>query len=140
MFDLGATELLLIVIVAVVVIGPKDMPLAMRHAGRWIAQMRKLSGHFRAGLDAMVREAELEEMEKKWAAKNEQIMKEHPPEQAAAASAEAKAAQPAPAEKANAEEPQMTHLARAKLEQENAAKEEPAQTAPAADSDTAGKS
>ncbi|WP_156841091.1 Sec-independent protein translocase protein TatB [Novosphingobium aquimarinum] len=78
MFDIGATELLLIVIVAVVVIGPKDLPLAMRTAGRWIGKMRKISGHFRAGIDAMVREAEMEDMEKKWRAQNEAIMKAHP--------------------------------------------------------------
>ena len=66
MFDIGAFELLLIVVVAVIVIGPKDMPLALRTAGRWIGKMRRVSSHFRTGLDAMVREAELEEMEKKW--------------------------------------------------------------------------
>lgn len=78
MFDIGATELLMIVIVAVVVIGPKDMPLAFRTAGRWIGKMRKLSSHFRTGLDAMVREAELEDMEKQWKAQNEKIMRDHP--------------------------------------------------------------
>ncbi|WP_067734624.1 Sec-independent protein translocase protein TatB [Novosphingobium naphthalenivorans] len=78
MFDIGASELLMVVIVAVVVIGPKDMPLAMRTAGRWIGKMRKISGHFRAGIDAMVREAELEEMEKKWREQNEAIMKAAP--------------------------------------------------------------
>lgn len=78
MFDVGASELLMIVIVAVVVIGPKDMPLAMRTAGRWIGKMRKVSGHFRAGIDAMVREAELEEMERKWREQNEAIMKANP--------------------------------------------------------------
>lgn len=78
MFDVGASELLLIVIVAVVVIGPKDMPLAMRTAGRWIGKMRKVSGHFRAGIDAMVREAELEDMERKWREQNEAIMKANP--------------------------------------------------------------
>ena len=75
MFDIGAAELLVIVIVAVVVIGPKDMPRAMRTAGRWIGQIRRVSGHFRAGIDAMVREAELEDMEKKWKAQNEEIMR-----------------------------------------------------------------
>ena len=75
MFDLGAAELLVIIIVAVLVIGPKDMPLAMRHAGRWIGKVRRVSSHFRTGLDAMVREAELEDMEKKWKAQNEAIMK-----------------------------------------------------------------
>jgi len=78
MFDIGATELLLIVVVAVIVIGPKDLPLALRTAGRWIGKVRRLSNHFRAGLDAMVREAEMEEMEKKWREQNERIMREHP--------------------------------------------------------------
>jgi sec-independent protein translocase protein TatB len=75
MFDVGAGELLVILIVAVVVIGPKDLPLAMRTAGRWIGKMRRMSAHFRSGIDAMVREAELEDMEKKWKAQNEEIMR-----------------------------------------------------------------
>ncbi len=78
MFDIGPTEILLIVIVAVIVIGPKDLPLALRTAGKWIGKIRKVSGHFRAGLDAMIREAEMEEMEKKWREQNEKIMREHP--------------------------------------------------------------
>ena len=75
MFDIGVGELLVIVIVAVVVIGPKDLPLAMRTAGRWIGKMRRISAHFRSGIDTMVREAELEDMEKKWKAQNEEIMR-----------------------------------------------------------------
>ena len=78
MFDIGPTELLLIVVVAVIVIGPKDLPLALRTAGKWIGKIRKVSGHFRAGLDAMIREAEMEEMEQKWREQNEKIMREHP--------------------------------------------------------------
>lgn len=78
MFDIGASELLLIVVVAILVIGPKDLPRAMRTAGRWIAKMRKVSSHFRSGIDAMIREAELEEMEKEWKARNADIMREHP--------------------------------------------------------------
>ena len=74
MFDIGAAELLVIIVVAVIVIGPKDMPLAMRTAGRWIGKVRRVSAHFRTGIDAMVREAELEDMEKKWKARNEEIM------------------------------------------------------------------
>ncbi|MFW5634190.1 MAG: Sec-independent protein translocase protein TatB [Erythrobacter sp.] len=75
MFDIGAAELLVIIIVAVIVIGPKDMPRAMRTAGRWIGKVRRVSAHFRTGIDAMVREAELEDMEKKWKAQNEEIMR-----------------------------------------------------------------
>ena len=95
MFDLGASELLLIVIIAVVVIGPKDLPLAMRTAGRWVGKIRRVSSHFRSGIDAMVREAELEDMEKKWKDQNDAIMQAHPdPDQMQApisASAEAAA-------------------------------------------------
>lgn len=74
MFDLGAAELLVIVIVAVVVIGPKDLPMALRTAGNWIGKVRRVSSHFRTGLDTMIREAELDDMEKKWKAQNEAIM------------------------------------------------------------------
>jgi len=78
MFDIGASELLVVVIVAVLVIGPKDMPLALRTAGRWIGKVRRVSTHFRTGIDAMIREAELEDMEKKWKAQNEAIMARSP--------------------------------------------------------------
>ncbi len=78
MFDIGASELLLIVIVAVVVIGPKDLPRALRLAGRWIGKVRQTSNHFRAGIETMIREAEMEEMEKKWREQNARIMAEHP--------------------------------------------------------------
>jgi len=74
MFDIGASELLLVVIVAIVAIGPKDLPLALRTAGRWIGKIRRISGHFRSGIESMIREAELEDMEKKWATQNAAIM------------------------------------------------------------------
>ena len=61
MFGIDWQELLVIVIVAVLVIGPKDLPLAMRTAGRWIAKVRRVSGHFRTGLETMIREAEMAE-------------------------------------------------------------------------------
>ena len=78
MFDIGASELLLTVIVAIVVIGPKDLPLALRTAGRWIGKIRRVSGHFRTGVETMIREAELEEMEQKWREQNARIMAETP--------------------------------------------------------------
>ena len=83
MFGIDWQELLVIVIVAVLVIGPKDLPLALRTAGRWIAKVRRVSGHFRTGLETMIREAEMEEMEKKWAEQNRKIMAEHPADGAA---------------------------------------------------------
>jgi sec-independent protein translocase protein TatB len=96
MFDIGGSELLLIVIVAIVVIGPKDLPRAMRLAGQWIAKIRRVSGHFRAGIETMIREAELEEMERKWREQNEAILKAHPQEPASVPAASAEVALPAP--------------------------------------------
>ena len=78
MFGIDWQELLVIVFVAVVVIGPKDLPRAMRTAGKWIGKIRRTSNHFRSGIEAMIREAELEEMEKKWAEQNARIMAEMP--------------------------------------------------------------
>jgi len=113
MFDIGATELLLIVIVAVVVIGPKDLPAALRAAGRWMGKIRRVSGHFRAGVDAMIREAEMEEMEKKWAEQNARIMAKYPAAETEAAatahpgvSAEARM-EPLPPENPTTDEPQL---------------------------------
>ena len=50
----------------------------MRTVGNWVGKARSMARHFRTGLDTMMREAELEEMEKKWKAENERIMREFP--------------------------------------------------------------
>lgn len=78
MFDVGYSELLVIGIVALVVIGPKDLPRVMRTVGQWVGRAKGMARHFRSGIDTMIREAELEEMEKKWREENERIMREHP--------------------------------------------------------------
>ena len=78
MFGIDSSELLLVALVALVVIGPKDLPKAMRVVGYWVGRARGVARQFRSGFDTMVREAELEEMEKRWAAENERIMREHP--------------------------------------------------------------
>jgi sec-independent protein translocase protein TatB len=78
MFDIAPSELLLLAVVALVFIGPKDLPKVMRVVGRWIGKARAMAGHFRSGLDEMIRQSELEELEKKWKAENERIMREHP--------------------------------------------------------------
>jgi sec-independent protein translocase protein TatB len=80
MFDVAPSELLLLGLVALVVIGPKDLPKAMRVVGNWVARARGMARHFRSGFDEMVRQSELEDMQKKWAAENARIMAEHPPE------------------------------------------------------------
>jgi sec-independent protein translocase protein TatB len=78
MFDIGYSELLLIAVVALIVIGPKDLPRVMRVVGQWVGRARGMARHFRSGIDTMMREAELEEMEKKWREENERILRDHP--------------------------------------------------------------
>ncbi|WP_019516139.1 Sec-independent protein translocase protein TatB [Sphingomonas sp. Mn802worker] len=77
MFDIAPSEFLLVAFIALVVIGPKDLPKAMRVIGYWVGRARAVGRQFRSGFDEMVREAELAEMEKKWKAENERIMREH---------------------------------------------------------------
>src|SRR3546814_11316828 len=50
----------------------------MRVVGQWVGRIRGMARHFRSGVDAMIREAELEELQKKWQAENARIMAEHP--------------------------------------------------------------
>ncbi len=78
MFGIDSTELLIIVIVAVVVIGPKDLPRALYKVGKVVGQARAMARHFRTGLDAMIREAELEDLQKQWDRENARIMAQHP--------------------------------------------------------------
>ena len=78
MFDIGYSELLLVAVVALIVIGPKDLPNVMRAVGKWVGKARGMARHFRSGIDTMMREAELEELEKKWREENERILRDHP--------------------------------------------------------------
>lgn len=78
MFDIAPTELLIVALVALVVIGPKDLPRVMRTVGHWVGRARGMARHFRSGIDTMMREAELEEMEKKWKEENERVMRDYP--------------------------------------------------------------
>lgn len=78
MFDIAPTELLMVAVIALVVIGPKDLPRAMRFVGKWLGKARGMARHFRSGLDTMMREAELEELEKQWRQQNEDIMRQFP--------------------------------------------------------------
>ncbi len=78
MFGIDSGELLIIAVVALVVIGPKDLPRVMRGIGNFVGKARGMASHFRSGVDNMIRESELADMEKKWKADNEKIMREHP--------------------------------------------------------------
>jgi sec-independent protein translocase protein TatB len=64
MFDFSWSELLLIALVALVVIGPKDLPRVLRAAGKWAAKARTVAREFQSSIDQMIRESELEEVRK----------------------------------------------------------------------------
>ncbi|WP_298673037.1 Sec-independent protein translocase protein TatB [uncultured Sphingomonas sp.] len=79
MLDFNFSEWAVVALVALVVIGPKDLPKAMRVLGYWVGRARSVARQFRSGFDEMIREAELAEMEKKWKEENARIMEMHPP-------------------------------------------------------------
>ena len=64
MFGIDSPELLVIAIVALVVIGPKELPGLLRSWGKWMSQMRGMASEFRGHVDEMVRQSELDEVKK----------------------------------------------------------------------------
>ena len=94
MFGVDSTEFIIVAIAAIIFIGPKDMPAAMRAVGRWVGKVRGMARHFHTGIESMIREAELEEMEKSWRAENERIMRDYPAAPEASAAPEGDPAQP----------------------------------------------
>jgi sec-independent protein translocase protein TatB len=61
-FGIGYTEIMVIAIVALVVIGPKDLPKVLRHIGQMTAAMRRMAGEFQRHLDDAMREAGVDEV------------------------------------------------------------------------------
>lgn len=64
MFDVGWTEMLVIAIVMIVVVGPKDLPNMLRTFGRMTAKMRGMANDFRKQFDEALKEAELDDVKK----------------------------------------------------------------------------
>ncbi|WP_119165664.1 Sec-independent protein translocase protein TatB [Algihabitans albus] len=64
MFDIGWTEMLVIAMLALIIIGPKDLPGTLRTVGQWVRKARSLAREFQSGVDEMVREAELDDARK----------------------------------------------------------------------------
>jgi sec-independent protein translocase protein TatB len=78
MFGVDTSELIVVAVVALLFIGPKELPRVMMTIGRWVGKIRAVSRHFTSGFEAMIREAELEEMEKKWREENQRILAQYP--------------------------------------------------------------
>jgi len=62
MFDIGWSEMLVVGAVALVVIGPKDLPAALRQAGKWMGAVRRMAADFQGQVNEAMREAELDEL------------------------------------------------------------------------------
>ena len=64
MFDVAWTEMAVIAVLALIVLGPKELPVALKTFGRWVGRARALAGEFKRGLDDIAREAELDEVKR----------------------------------------------------------------------------
>lgn len=60
--EVGATELLVIAAIALIVVGPKDLPVMLRKLGQFVGRMRGMANEFRASFDEMARQSELDEL------------------------------------------------------------------------------
>ena len=65
---IGGFEILVIGLIALIVVGPKDLPVLMKRVGQFMARMRAMAGEFRASFDEMARQSELDDLRKEVAA------------------------------------------------------------------------
>jgi len=62
--EVGALEYLIIAAVALIVVGPKDLPMLLRRLGQFVAKLRGMANEFRASFDEMARQSELDDLRK----------------------------------------------------------------------------
>lgn len=62
MFDIGWTEMMVVVLVLILVVGPKDLPKVVRTVGQWTAKARRMSREFTSSLEEIGRETELDDL------------------------------------------------------------------------------
>ncbi|PCI46045.1 MAG: twin-arginine translocase subunit TatB [Alphaproteobacteria bacterium] len=65
MFDIGMIEMFVIVVLAVIVVGPKDLPRLVRSIGRFVSKIRAMGQEFQSSIKQMADEVELEEVTRK---------------------------------------------------------------------------
>ena len=64
MFDIGWPEMAVVAVIALIIIGPKDLPRILRYAGKWAGKARRMAREFQRNFDDMVRESELDDVKK----------------------------------------------------------------------------
>src|SRR6201992_2864238 len=64
MFDIGWSELALIAVVALVAIGPKELPGVLRTVGQWVGKVRRMASEFQGQFQEAMREAEMADLKK----------------------------------------------------------------------------
>ncbi len=74
MFDMSMAEMLVVVVVALVAIGPRDLPRALHTVGRWVRSARAMASEFHRHIDEMVHEVELEDFRRKAADLNRKTL------------------------------------------------------------------
>lgn len=62
MLDIGGWELFVILAIALIVVGPKELPVLVRNIGRWVGKARSLARDFQSGMDEAARQADLEDV------------------------------------------------------------------------------
>ena len=62
--DFGFSEMIVVAVIALIVVGPKDLPVMMRRLGQFLARMRGIASEFRSSFDDMARQSELDELRK----------------------------------------------------------------------------
>ena len=77
MFGIDSSELAVVALLALIFIGPKDLPKVMRAVGHWTGKARAASRHFKSGVKSMLREAELEDLRQK-ANRSDRLSGSHP--------------------------------------------------------------
>lgn len=75
MFDIGWSELLLVAVLAIIFVGPKDLPRLMRTLGQYTARMRAMAREFQNSFEDLARETELDELRKQVADLREGAMR-----------------------------------------------------------------
>ena len=63
-WDIGSWELLVLAVIAIIVVGPKELPKLLRSVGQWMAKARKMARQFQRSFDELARDSELDELRK----------------------------------------------------------------------------